>query len=335
MRTVTSIRTENLSIGYRLQNNGETVVHKGLNLELEQGELTCLLGLNGSGKSTLLRTLSGSQKPLSGHIYWMDKEISKYSDAERALMVGVVLTDKIHAGGLTVYELVALGRYPHTGFFGQLTANDDKEVCQAMEFTGISNMANRYYSELSDGERQKVLIAKALAQECPIILLDEPTAFLDINSRLETMSLLLRLTRIGKSILLSTHDIDLAIQMSDSIWMLDKEKDFVFGAPEDLILDGTFNRFFGKNGISMDLETGAIHFEHPKAEPIYVNAAKSISYWVNNALVRNGYRAVYTPEESDIHITVKEFPEMEIHKINDFTLTVYSMEELIRRMRLL
>lgn len=335
MRSVTSIRTENLSIGYRLQNNGETVIHKALNLELEQGELTCLLGLNGSGKSTLLRTLSGSQKPLSGRVYWMEKEISNYPDTERALMVGVVLTEKINAGGLTVYEMVALGRYPHTGFFGQLTASDDKEICRAMEFTGISNMAARYFSELSDGERQKVLIAKALAQECPIILLDEPTAFLDINSRLETMSLLLRLTRIGKSILLSTHDIDLAIQMSDSIWMLDKEKDYVCGTPEDLILDGTFNRFFGKNGISMDLETGAIHFEHPKAEPIYVNAAKNISYWINNALVRNGYRAVYTPEESDIQITVKEFPEMEIHKINDFTLTVYSMEELIRRMRLL
>lgn len=330
-----AISTANLSVGYTLRNNGEKVVHKSLNLELWQGELTCLLGLNGSGKSTLLRTLAGFQTPLSGSIYLNGKLFSSYSEEERSLLIGVVLTDKVYAGGLTVYEMVTLGRYPHTGFWGRLRKCDHEMVEQAIRFANIAHLSERYFSELSDGEKQKVMIAKALAQECPVILLDEPTAFLDINSRIDTMSLLLRMTRIGKTILLSTHDIDIALQLADTLWLLDKEKDFVCGAPEDLVMDGVFSRFFGGNGVVFDTESGIVRIEPDGVWPVYIKGRKTMRYWISNALNRNGFRAVLSPEESEIHIEAKEYPQMDIHRNGEYLCSVYSVEELVKRLRLM
>lgn len=330
-----TIRTDNLSIGYVLRNNGERVVHKSLNLELWPGTLTCLLGLNGSGKSTLLRTLAAFQTPLAGEIFLNEKPLFSYSEEERSLMIGVVLTESVYAGGLTVYEMVALGRYPHTGFWGNLKQSDRQIIEQSLEFVGIKAMADLYFSELSDGEKQKVMIAKALAQECPVILLDEPTAFLDIDSRVETMSLLLRLTRIGKSILLSTHDIDMALQMADELWLIDREKEFVSGAPEDLVLGGVFNRFFGKNSIVFDMESGIIRVNTHGGEPIYVESGKTMGYWINNALRRNGYRVVSTTQESNVHIYAQEYPQIDIHREGSYLCSVYSIEEMVRRLRLM
>ncbi|MFA6875513.1 MAG: ABC transporter ATP-binding protein, partial [Parabacteroides sp.] len=193
MTQASVIETKNLSIGYFLRGRRRKVVHDGLDLQLFPGEVTCLLGLNGAGKSTLLRTLCGFQPPLGGEILLMGKPLSEYSQLDFALTVGVVLTEKTNAGGITVYELVSLGRHPYTGFFGQLKKQDRDIIEQSLEKTGIAHKADNYVSELSDGERQKAMIAKALAQQCPIILLDEPTAFLDVTSRIETMVLLHKL----------------------------------------------------------------------------------------------------------------------------------------------
>lgn len=189
MTKVAAIETKGLCIGYLLKGGKRKVVHEDLNLQLVSGEVTCLLGLNGAGKSTLLRTLCGFQPPLGGEIRLMGKPLSGYSQANFSLTVGVVLTEKTNAGGITVYELVSLGRHPYTGFFGQLKKRDHVIIEQSLEAAGIAHKANNYVSELSDGERQKAMIAKALAQQCPIILLDEPTAFLDVTSRIETMVL--------------------------------------------------------------------------------------------------------------------------------------------------
>ena len=165
MTKVAAIETKGLCIGYLLKGGKRKVVHEDLNLQLVSGEVTCLLGLNGAGKSTLLRTLCGFQPPLGGEIRLMGKPLSGYSPANFSLTVGVVLTEKTNAGGITVYELVSLGRHPYTGFFGQLKKRDHVIIEQSLEAAGIAHKANNYVSELSDGERQKAMIAKALAQQ--------------------------------------------------------------------------------------------------------------------------------------------------------------------------
>ncbi len=240
-----SINIQDLSIGYLLKQGKQKLIKSNISQKLYKGEVTCLLGANGSGKSTLLRTLAGFQPPLGGEILYNHKPVNSYSDSERSLLIGLVLTDKIYAGGISVFDLVSLGRHPHTGFFGSLKKHDKDIILNSMEKVGISYKADAYVSELSDGERQKAMIAKALAQECPIILLDEPTAFLDINSRIEIMYLLKELASIEqKSILLSTHDIETAIRLSDRFWLMDKNLPFTSGTPEDLITNGILSQFF-------------------------------------------------------------------------------------------
>ncbi len=251
-----SIKICNLGIGYFLKYGKKKLVKGDISQELYQGEVTCLLGANGSGKSTLLRTLAGFQPVLSGEILYNDKPVNNYSDTERSLLIGLVLTDKIYAGGISVFDLVSLGRHPHTGFFGSLKKHDKQVVFDSMEKVGIAHKADSYVAELSDGERQKAMIAKALAQECPVILLDEPTAFLDINSRIEIMYLLKELAvKEQKSILLSTHDIETAIRLGDRFWLMDKDQPFTSGIPEDLIVNDIFSQFFDKKDIRFDKQT--------------------------------------------------------------------------------
>jgi len=278
-----------LTIGYH-ESKKYKVVQKNVNLALYSGEVTCLLGLNGAGKSTLIRTLCGFQPPLEGEVLLRGKKLSSYTQSEFAREVGVVLTEKTNAGGITVYELVSLGRHPYTGFFGTLKENDHKVVGESLQAAGITHKANSYVSELSDGERQKVMIAKVLAQQCPIIVLDEPTAFLDVTSRIETMVLLRKLAKEqNKAIILSTHDIDSAIQMADNLWLLSKGKQVRYGAPEDLIMDGTIGEFFSKENIVFDQATGKLSASLKDIRPVGVSGDFNTAYWVGNALVRNGY----------------------------------------------
>lgn len=290
MTRTPAIETIGLSIGYLLKGGKRKVVHEELDLQLYPGQVTCLLGLNGAGKSTLLRTLCGFQPPLGGEIRLMGKLLATYSQNNFSLTVGVVLTEKTNAGGITVYELVSLGRHPYTGFFGQLKKEDRSIIEQSLEAAGIAHKANNFVSELSDGERQKAMIAKALAQQCPIILLDEPTAFLDVTSRIETMVLLHRLAvEQQKAILLSTHDLDLAIQMGDCLWLQEKGRPMACGTPEDLIMSGAFESFFSKEGIVFDPSTGKLNTRAPSC-PVGIEGDFLVSYWVGNALIRNGYR---------------------------------------------
>lgn len=311
-KRMAAVEANNLAIGYQ-EKKKRKIVQSNIHLTLYSGEVTCLLGLNGAGKSTLIRTLCGFQPPLEGEVLLRGKKLSSYTQSQFAREVGVVLTEKTNAGGITVYDLVSLGRHPYTGFFGSLNDNDHKIIDESLEAVGIAHKSHSYVSELSDGERQKVMIAKVLAQQCPIIVLDEPTAFLDVTARIETMVLLRKLAKEqNKAIVLSTHDIDSAIQMADNLWLLSKGKQVRYGAPEDLIMDGTIGEFFSKENITFDQSTGKLNAILPDIVPIGVEGDFQTSFWVGNALVRNGF----TPsaiQENGINIICRSATDIEIH----------------------
>ncbi|HJC95218.1 MAG TPA: ABC transporter ATP-binding protein [Candidatus Phocaeicola gallinarum] len=286
------IEGKDLSIGYR-KGKVTKYVHRHLNFVLRRGELTCLLGANGTGKSTLLRTLAAAQPALGGELNLLGRKIGAYTERERSRTIGVVLTDKTQAGGLTVYELVALGRQPHTGFFGRLRQTDKDIIRHALQAVGITDKASQYTAELSDGERQKVMIAKALVQECPLILLDEPTAFLDVVSRIEIMTLLHRLAEEEqKAILLSTHDIEQALVLADRLWLLTPENGMECGVTEDLILNNRMDTLFARQNsrIRFDLTHGVFSPTVGGKKSIRLNAANEVlEHWTQNALNRRNY----------------------------------------------
>lgn len=256
-----TIEIKALSTGYRGKNN-VTVVARDINATIYGGELTCLLGPNGAGKSTLLRTLSAFLPPVSGDISIMGRNLNDYSDKELAKVIGVVLTEKTDLRNMTVEDLVGLGRSPYTGFWGTLQEHDRQTVSEAIEMVGITALKDRMVQTLSDGERQKVMIAKALAQETPVIFLDEPTAFLDFPSKVELMQLLHRLSRTtGKTIFLSTHDLDMALQIADTIWLMDQSKGVFIGTPKELADKGTLQGFFVRKGITFDTESGLFRID--------------------------------------------------------------------------
>ena len=212
------ITLEQLSIGYK----GYAPVVSGINVEIRSGELTCLIGSNGIGKSTLLKTLTGFLPKLSGRLLLDGREIDGLTTRERSKLISIVLTYKPDVQNLSVTEMVGMGRMPYTGFWGKLGVEDQTIVAQSIEMVGITKLKDRMIQTLSDGERQKVMIAKALAQQTPIILLDEPTAFLDFRSKVEMLQLLHRLAvETDKVIFLSTHDLELVLRLADSLVELD------------------------------------------------------------------------------------------------------------------
>ena len=246
------IEINELSIGYKAKTNNK-IVAENLTASIKKGELTCLIGSNGIGKSTLLRTLAGFQSPLSGKINICGKEAQSYSNKDLSKLIGVVLTEKVEAGNMSVSELVATGRSPYTGFWGQLNSEDKKIVEKAIDLVNIKILSDRPTYTLSDGERQKTMIAKVLAQETPVIFLDEPTAFLDFPSKVEIMRLLYKLTKTSnKTVFLSTHDLELALQIADKIWILDKQKQLSIGKPDELIQNGLIEKHFQGEGIQFD-----------------------------------------------------------------------------------
>lgn len=248
----TTLQTENLSIGYR---NGRhtTVIASGMNLELYSGTITCLLGPNGIGKSTLLRTLARQQPAIDGRITVNGRDIQKASIRDVARMMSVVYTERTNAGALTAREVASLGRQPHTGFFGRLDATDRRIVEESLETVGIAKLASRYMATLSDGERQKVMIARALAQQAPVMILDEPTSFLDVASRLEVMQLLTVLTRdYSTSILLSTHDVGDALNIANQLWLMPPDGEIITGDVDTLTASNKMDALFPGRGITFD-----------------------------------------------------------------------------------
>jgi iron complex transport system ATP-binding protein len=249
MKTVLS--AQNLSIGYHSK-KGNTIIAEGINLDLEQGKLIALIGANGIGKSTLLRTLTAIQKPLAGGIVLNNKSLTAYSAKDLAQNLSIVLTESLPPSNLTVFELVALGRQPYTNWLGTMSSEDIEEVNKALKLTQIEHLEEKKHFEISDGQLQKVLIARALAQNTPLIILDEPTTHLDLLHKVSLLRLLKKLTaETSKCILYSTHDLDLALQLSDEIIVMTEdavEQD----TPQNLISRNVFNKLFNDDTITFD-----------------------------------------------------------------------------------
>lgn len=229
-----------LHIGY-----GKTVVQEALCLHADEGKMICLLGQNGCGKSTLIRTLAGLQPALGGDCLIGEKDLFRLSEQERSKLMSVVLTERLSADRTTVEDVVGMGRYPYSGILGGLSAEDHRLVNEALAQTEMNHKRHAYFNELSDGEKQRTLIAKALAQQTPFILLDEPTAHLDLPNRIKTLLLLRRLAHdTGRTVLISTHELDLALQTADIIWLMTPHQGVEVGTPADLTASGAFQRAF-------------------------------------------------------------------------------------------
>ncbi len=319
------LTAKNLTVGYKKKQ-----VLSALDLTLKYGKLTCLLGPNGAGKSTLIRTLTGIQKGLSGSVTLDGKEVETISSKELARKISLVLTDRLTPGNLTVYALVSLGRFPYTSWIGTLKDLDKELIHWAMEVTGTLKFADRHIGELSDGEKQKVMIARALVQDTNIIILDEPTAHLDSPNRIEIFHLLHTLAKdTDKTILISTHEIDMAIEHGDDMWLVMPEKNINTGIPEDLILNGALEKAFGSEQLSFDYAKGRFTRKSQLQEvslnvigdPIHVK-------WTKSALER----AVFGSAEKSIEI--EKVGEAIQWKIQETGKTFNSIELLIKHLTL-
>jgi len=252
------IRTLDLSIGYH-RGKAVRAIQQSLNLEAKSGELIALIGPNGCGKSTLLRTLSGLQEPLSGRIFIDKTNLNLLQRTDRAKRISLVLTDAVQLGYVTVEQLVAMGRHPYTSLSGKHSKSDDKHIQESLKAVHLETFSNRMVSELSDGERQRVMIAKALAQDTPLLLLDEPTSFLDLPNRVEILLLLKKLTRdMQKCILISTHEIDLALRLADTLWLMSPGESLKAGSPAELTANGSISSVFHGDSFGFDPETGHV-----------------------------------------------------------------------------
>jgi len=283
--------TKDLCIGYPLGKNRSKIIAGPLNVDLCAGQVICLLGPNGCGKSTLIRTIAGLQDPLSGDVALGGDDLKELKPAQIAKKISLVLTDNVRSGNLDVYSLISLGRYPYSGWLGVLSQQDKEAIEYAINMTNISSFINRKVDTLSDGECQKVMLARALAQDTPLIILDEPTAHLDLPSRVQLMRLLNQLSRkTGKTILISTHELDLALQVADQIWLMSNDGHLAAGLPEELVLNGSFQQAFDKDGIEFDISTGTFPLHPLGNKPITVAGSGAVTFWTKKALVRSGFR---------------------------------------------
>lgn len=249
------LQAAQISIGYSHKKE-EIVVASDISISLKKGKLIALIGANGIGKSTLLKTITGIQKPLLGDVFLNEKKITSYEPLDLAQNLSIVLTEKLPPSNLTVFELIALGRQPYTNWIGTLSDVDIVKVNEAMALTQISHLAAKKHYEISDGQLQKVLIARALAQDTPLIILDEPTTHLDLLHKVALFKLLKKLTHeTGKCILFSTHDIDMAIQLSDEMIIMTPET-VLQDEPCNFIAKGSFNTLFKDEHIVFDADKG-------------------------------------------------------------------------------
>lgn len=312
MKHRSTIETKSLAIGYP-KRNGKKIVAENINAGIYEGELTCLLGANGIGKSTLLRTLSAFQPKLGGEIWIEGKEIKEYTDKELSRVISVVLTDRIDVRNMTAEEVIGLGRSPYTDFWGALTHEDKEIIAHATSLIKIGHLAKRMIHTLSDGERQKVMIAKALVQETPVIFLDEPTAFLDFPSKVEIMQLLHQLSReTHKTIFLSTHDLELALQIADKLWVMSSEG-VTIGTPEDLSLNGDLSKFFHCKGITFDIESGLFRVDNTCTRQLKLMGKGQKYTMARKALQRNGILA-------NAHINSEVYIEVDNTALGGFTI---------------
>jgi iron complex transport system ATP-binding protein len=288
--------------------------------------LTVLLGRNGAGKSTLLRTLAGLQSPISGELKLMGKDMSQYSQKEKSSLIGFVSTEKPYIANMTAFNLVSIGRYSHTNWLGSLDDNDKSVVRNSMEMAGISHLANYNIDEISDGELQRVMIARTLAQDTPVIILDEPVAFLDLPNKFEILLLLRNLAWNGKkTVILSAHDLDIAMRLADMLWIMTPEK-LEQGAPEDFALNHGLEAIFGDSEIYFDYSTGIVDAGITLSREIsLVCDDVNTVFWLNRAFNRLGFRVSENAE-----ISVKAKNGVFACKRNGVEKEFHSVRELCR-----
>jgi len=332
-----SVRLQNLEIGYDAGRKNEHKVFGPLSLESNTAEMVCLIGRNGVGKSTLLRTIAGLQAQIAGKVCFDNMDINKLPASDRAKRISYVSTEPVHVSQMKAGELIALGRTPHTGWFGRLSDTHLYKIHKAAELTGIHSLLQKHLHELSDGERQKVMIARALAQDTPVIVLDEPTAFLDLPSRYEIVQLLSDLTmKAGKTILFSTHDLSMAIDVADKIWLM-TDKEIYEGAPEDLLINGVFRKLFDSSSIEFDSKTSVFRFIRKPDNTVLLTGEKKFRMITVKALERVGFTAEGN-ENCKINIHIKEENsrpcwELEINKIRRTFHTVYDMTVFLKKLK--
>ena len=283
--------TENLAVGYQRR----TLLQQ-LNLAIAPGQFVCLVGENGAGKSTLLRTLAGLETPQTGTVWLQGHRLDQLNGSQRAKRLSLVLTKRVDVAWMSVAELVALGRYPYTDWQGRLGPEDHKIVQQAIAAVGLTALRHKTLNQISDGERQKAMIARALSQETSLMLLDEPTAYLDVPRRVEVMQLLQHLAhQRGRSILMSTHDLDLALRSADQLWLITPGQRLEIGTPEELVLEGYLEETFSRDHFYFDQSSGQFQLQQQKRVPIQFQGQGLVATWTERALIRLGFEAVNRP----------------------------------------
>ncbi len=299
------IYLHDVSAGYFQGRRPPLVVVQPFSVTLDAGKLVCVIGPNGAGKSTLLRTIAGMQNPVGGRVDLRGRDIHRMSAAERARQLSVVLTQRTEIGLFTGLVLVAMGRQPYTSWHGHLSEQDHAVIRESLAQVGALPLAGRPINAMSDGERQKIMIARALAQEPDLMILDEPTAFLDLPRRVEVMLLLRGLARrTGRTVLLSTHDLDLALRNADHLWLIDDRGTVTAGLPEDLVLQGAFETAFASANVEFDLESGAFKTNGMGKRPIVLQGEGIASVWTRRALEREGYAVVDQAPDDIPHVTL-------------------------------
>lgn len=313
-----ALEGKGLSLGYFHQKARKEILH-GLNFQLFKGELTCLLGPNGVGKSTLIKAIMGQIKPWQGEIFLENQVLQKFGTEELAKRISVVLTDPVFPGNMTVGQLVALGRTPHTAWSGKLSETDREIVEKALSDTKITYLRDERLSEISDGQRQKAMIARALAQDGQLMILDEPTAHLDLVNRFEIMQVLREIaSQKRKAVLVVTHDLDIAVETADRFWLLNCGTPLISGKPEDLIISREINQLLPGEKFKFSVERGKLEFEI-RDSGFEIEGPQELVFWVKKALIKAGI------EKLDSVLSVSGAPFLMLYKGQKFS----KVEELV------
>lgn len=334
------VECKGISIGYQERSNASAVVKSDISLKALKGEMVALIGGNGVGKSTLLKTIAGFQPPLAGELMIHRTPVSDYGSEELARELSFVSTEIVRVAHLTVREMVGLGRYPYTNWFGQLNNQDEEIIDKAIREAGLSGFENRYINRISDGERQRAMIARALAQDTRIMVLDEPTAFLDISNKYEIVRILHQLVdEYGKCIIFSTHDLHTAISMADRIWLMLNEK-VVEGIPEEVAEKGYFASLFPNNQhLIFDTAKGDFSIRKENRGVVKLSASGTGLIIATKALERLDFEVVTDdpslrpPVLPSAGITVVQSTNGWMMSHAGITQELKSMEELCRQVK--
>ncbi len=326
------LKTNNLSVGY---NN--KVVISNINVEVKNGEILCLLGSNGAGKTTLLRSLSKLISPIKGEIYLNGVNINCISRKALSKKMALVLTNRLLGDLMTVQDIVNIGRYPYTGFFGSLSKKDLIMVDEALESVDALHLKKRYFDELSDGEKQKVLVARALVQEPEIIILDEPTTHLDIKHRLELINILKKLSKEKSiSVILSLHEIDIALKSCDKVALIKNNKVIAYGQPEDVVDEDIINSLYELDDKNFNSLLGSVEISNKSKNEVFIIGGGGKATPIYRAFTKKGiglYSGIIHENDIDYEIGrtmgIKMFTENPFEPISDesFDLAIRNLND--------